>query len=1042
MSSDPGTGESVAVIGMAGRFPKAGDLDEYWANLVAGRDCLDDLDERELRANGVPENLLRSPDYVRRAATLAGFAEFDAEFFGFAPGTAAALDPQQRLFLESCWHALEDAAYVPDDFDGAIGVFGTGSFTGYLYCNVLSQHDPRRFLGAGTSMATIETLSLADSNFFATRVAHTLNLHGPALTVQSACSSSLVAVHLACQSLLSGECDLALAGGMAVKVPHRVGYLCDVDSMMSPDGRCRPFDAAANGTVFGSGGGAVLLKRLSDASADRDNIRAVIRGSAVNNDGSLKMGFSAPSVRMQSAVVAEALAVAGVEPRDLGYVEAHGTGTVLGDPVELAALRDALPTAAQCLVGSVKGNIGHLEAAAGIAGLIKTVLMLENGWIPGTAQFTAPNPELGLDDSPFIVRADGTSWSQRQKIAGVTSLGMGGTNVHMIVAEAPRRPARPVDERPSVLVLSARNQEALADMRKALAAHLRQKPGIPLADVAHTLAVGRRRFEHRFAVSASTASEASELLEAGQARSDPPLAAPDPDAMRVSLPGYPFQRVRHWLEPRAAVAEADPVTPGDVHDALTRLWRETLGVDDATPGDSFFQRGGDSVMATRFASRAREQGLDVRPGDLFEHSTLASLVAHVKGKTPPPAQPVDDRDVPLTPTQLSHLRAAGPRGMPLAFRLAPDVDRAVVRQAVATVVARHDALGLVPVGSHGVWRQEPGGPPEDPASVTADLAGLTTAEAVLDLVDRTAFAGTEGDAHLVLVVNRVDQASGRILTEELTTAYRHLVTGNAVTLPGTTPWERWARYTQGLVNDRSLLAELDHWAATLDVPPDGLSVPDRAGPWRVLRHATGAEPLTVLRRTARVKWVEILLAAMASAWHRITGRTTMTVDVLGDVRGAGPAMELERSVGLYSAIYPVTLAAAEDSLEAARRSWRDVPRHGLGYGVLRHLHAPTAEYLRDLPEPSVLVAPQGTRSGSVRASAQPLTPLNLDPAPIGGHPIEVRCQTAGGAFVVEWWHDPKRCAADSLAAWSEQTAAVLDTWSTTQRSPDPEPPHI
>ncbi|BFU45360.1 beta-ketoacyl synthase N-terminal-like domain-containing protein [Krasilnikovia sp. MM14-A1004] len=1017
--------ESIAVIGMAGRFPHAADVHEYWANLVAGRDCLDELDEAELRANGVADSLLRSPDYVRRAATLAGFADFDADFFGFAPGTAAALDPQQRLFLESCWHALEDAAYVPDGFDGAIGVFGAGSFTGYLHHHLASQQDLRQFLGAGTSMTVIEALSLTDNNFFATRVAHTLNLHGPALTVQTACSGSLVAVHLACQSLLSGECDMALAGGMAVKVPHRVGYVYDINSVMSADGRCRPFDAAANGTVFGSGGGAVVLKRLSDALADRDNVRAVIRGSAVNNDGSLKMGFAAPSMRMQAAVVSEALAMAEVEPGNVGYVEAHGTGTALGDPVEMAALRSALPTAEQCLVGSVKGNIGHLEAASGIAGLIKTVLALENAWIPGTAHFTAPNPELGLDDSPFTVRADGVGWGQRPKVAGVTSLGVGGTNAHVVVAEAPRRPQPPAEVRPSVLVVSARNPDALADMRRALADHLRRTPGIRLADVAHSLAVGRQRFDHQYAVTASTASEAADLLEAGQARTEPPPVPPDPDAMRVCLPGYPFQRTRHWLEARpVAVAAAGPAAAGDVREVLTQLWRETLGVDDVAPDDSFFEQGGDSVMAIKFASRARTQGIDLRPHDLFDHSTLTSLVAHVTPRTAPAALPADDRDIPVTPTQLTHLRAAGPRGLPVVFRLAPDADRTVVRQAVAAVVARHDILNLVPVASHGVWHQEKGEPPGELPTVRADRDSLATADAVLDLVDRTAFVDTDGDAYLALVVNRVDQASVRILTDELTTAYRHLATGNAVTLPEATPWARWARHTGDLVHDRSLTAELDHWTATLDGPPDGLSVPDRPGTWRVLRHTTDAGALKDLRRRAQAKWAEILLAAMTSAWHRLTGRPTMTVDVLGDVRRAHQVPG--RSVGLYSAIYPVTVAAQENALAAARMSWRGVPRHGLGYGVLRYLHGPAAECLRDLPEPSVLVAAQGTTGRPVRATGQPLSRVELDAPPVGRHPVEVRCHIAGGAFVVEWWHDPQRCDAAALAAWQDETAARLD----------------
>ncbi|MFE9775279.1 type I polyketide synthase [Streptomyces sp. NPDC005931] len=543
-----GAGEAVAVVGLAGRFPKARDTTELWDNLEAGRDCLDDLEDEELLRAGVPKSALQHPGYIRRAAVVDGYQEFDADFFALPPATAAAMDPQARLFLQSCWHALEDAGHDPARRDGAVGVFAAPSFSGYFGYNLMSHHDPRTFLGAGTSTALIHSLTLTDPNFFATRVAHALDLRGPALTVQTACSGSLVAVHLACQSLLSGESDLALAGGMTVKVPHRVGYLHEPQSMMSADGYCRPFDAAANGTVFGSGGGVVALKRLSDALADGDRIRAVVRGTAVNNDGSLKMGFTAPSVEMQAAVVAEALAVAGVDPHHVGYVEAHGTGTALGDPVELAALKQALDPDAErttpCLIGSAKGNVGHLEAASGVVGLIKTVLALEHRTLPATAHYREPNRELRLEGTPFRI-VDGTrAWtSSGPRVAGVSSLGVGGTNAHVVVTEAPSPPPRQQSPAPlpaaPVLLVSARTAEALRDARRRLADALR--PDTDLADVAHSLERGRRAFAYRTAVAARDPREAAQLLRRDVT---PPAARETPPAIALLMPGQGAQHPR------------------------------------------------------------------------------------------------------------------------------------------------------------------------------------------------------------------------------------------------------------------------------------------------------------------------------------------------------------------------------------------------------------------------------------------------------------------------------------------------------------------
>ncbi|MGV9311861.1 type I polyketide synthase [Streptomyces sp. NPDC003691] len=636
--------ESVAVIGMAGRFPMARTVEEFWRNLREGRECLETLDDTELRRQGVPDSVLSDPGYMRRAGTLHGIEEFDADFFGFPPSLAATMDPQLRLLLETSWHALEDAGCDPERNGGAVGVFVSGSACGYYPYHVLSRQDLRTLLGAGSSSAQMSLWSANDVNFYATRIAHAFDLRGPALSVQTACSSALTAVHLACQSLLCGESDTALAGGMSVKVPHRVGYLRDLDSVMSPDGHCRPFDAKSGGTVFTSGGGVVVLKRLSDALADGDHVRAVIRGSAVNNDGSLKMGYTAPSVDMQAAVVREALAVAGVGPRDVEYVEAHGTGTALGDPVEVAALRRAYgerPDEPWCGIGSVKGNVGHCETAAGVVGLIKAVLCLENRTLVPTLHFTEANPELQLAQSPFFIQSGLREWSgEHPRFAGVTSLGAGGTNVHVVLEEPPGRPAAVPDRtaaltpehalapvpastpkplltparEPRLLLLSARSEQALAEAGGRLAVRLRETPGPALGDAALTLAEGRRAFRYRTAFVARDREEAAAALGApGRPAVDSDPAGPDPSVLLL-FPGAADgsgHTVPGLYESEPAFAEA--------YDHGAALFAGHLG---AAPGDRPARalaalEGPTAVTARAFcaqyaAARALE-GRGVRP---------------------------------------------------------------------------------------------------------------------------------------------------------------------------------------------------------------------------------------------------------------------------------------------------------------------------------------------------------------------------------------------------------------------------------------------
>jgi acyl transferase domain-containing protein len=488
--------DGIAIVGMAGRWPGAGDIGRLWQALSQGEEGITSFSEQELIAAGVPEETARDPRYVRAAGVVDGIDLFDAELFGYTPGEAAVTDPQQRLFLECAWEALEDAGCDPDRFPGRIAVYGGASQSTYRLVNLAGRS--RTVSGFQAAIAT-------NSDFLATRVSYKLNLRGPSVTVQTACSTSLAAVHMACQSLLVMQADLALAGGVSIG-PQKSGYWYQEEGILSPDGHCRPFDAKAEGTVPGNGVGVVVLRRLVDAVAAGDRVYAVIVGSAMNNDGSGKVGFTAPSVDGQAEVVAEALALAGVRASGVGYVEAHGTGTVLGDPIEVRALRRVFEgdgaVAGGCGLGSVKSNVGHLDAAAGVAGLVKAVLSVQHGVIPPSLHFESPNPVCELEGSPFFVPRELTSWpvGEGPRRAGVSSFGIGGTNVHVVVEQAPVPVVVDGRSGPSVLLLSGRTEAAVDAGAVRLAEHLRGHPGDELGDVAFTLQVGRRQLEWRRAV--------------------------------------------------------------------------------------------------------------------------------------------------------------------------------------------------------------------------------------------------------------------------------------------------------------------------------------------------------------------------------------------------------------------------------------------------------------------------------------------------------------------------------------------------------------
>src|SRR5438876_6201388 len=454
--------ESVAVIGMAGRFPRAKNLEEFWCNLRDGKESVTFFNDEELRGSPLDGLAAKSnPSAVTARAVLEDADLFDAAFFGVNLKEAEIMDPQHRLFLECAWEALENAGYNPDTYGGLIGLFAGSSTNTYLLSNLLTNRGLIKLLGG------FQTMLANDKDYLPTRVSYKLNLRGPSLNVQTACSTSLVAVCLACQNLLNYQCDMALGGGVSLTFPQKKGQLYQEGGIISPDGHCRAFDADAAGTVAGEGVGIVALKRLSDALPDGDHICAIIKGCAINNDGSLKIGYTAPSVDGQAEVIAMAQANAGVQPDTISYVEAHGTGTPMGDPIEIAGLTKAFraETTARgfCAIGSVKTNIGHLDAAAGVAGLIKTVLALQHRQLPPSLHFQRPNPKIDFASSPFYVNDKFRDWKTRLTPlrAGVSSFGIGGTNAHVVLEEAPAVEPSSDSRRWQLLLLSAKTESAL-----------------------------------------------------------------------------------------------------------------------------------------------------------------------------------------------------------------------------------------------------------------------------------------------------------------------------------------------------------------------------------------------------------------------------------------------------------------------------------------------------------------------------------------------------------------------------------------------------
>ncbi|MCG8923275.1 type I polyketide synthase [Lentzea sp. CC55] len=552
------TGLEIAVVGMAGRFPGSSTVEEFWENVLAGEVGVRRFTDEELDAAGVTAERRAEPGFVPVGGALDGIEFFDAKLFGYSPRDAAVLDPQQRVFLECAWHALEHSGHLGGGAE--VGVYASASVDTYLLRHLWDNP------AVPGGLQPLDLLLANDKDTLASRVAYHLDLTGPAITVQTACSSSLVTIHVACQALLGRDCDIALAGGVSIRPPVHEGYQYTEGGILAADGRCLPFDVNAHGVVAGNGVAAVVLRRLEDAMADGDTIYAVVKGTAVNNDGAGKVGFTAPSVTGQARVIRAAHDLSEVDSSTIGYVEAHGTATPLGDPIEVAALTQAFvhPPSA-CALGSVKALIGHLDAAAGVAGFVKAALAVGHGVVPPSPYFTAPNPETGLEDSPFFVNREVLPWpGEGPRRAGVSGFGMGGTNAHAVLEEPPSPEPMPPGRSRHLLVLSAASEQALEQSRTRLAEHL-AAGGHELADVSHTLRTGRRALRHRLAVVAGDRADLTGAWTGSGDRRDVVFLFPGQGSQYA---GMASQLADEEPVFRAALDECAAHLPFDLHEVL------------------------------------------------------------------------------------------------------------------------------------------------------------------------------------------------------------------------------------------------------------------------------------------------------------------------------------------------------------------------------------------------------------------------------------------------------------------------------------------
>ena len=656
----------IAIVGISGRFPGAKGVESFWENLCQKKESIATFNDEELLQSGISQSQIQSSSYVRARGVLDHVEDFDADFFSIPFKEAQLMDPQHRHLLECCWEAMEDAGYDPERFHGKIGVFAAASRSAYFLNHLYSN--------SNISQSALEFLLRTgnENDYLTTRVSYKLNLKGPSLSVQTACSSALVAVCVSCNHLLSHQCDMAIAGAVSIFSPQQSGYLYQKEMIFSPDGHCRPFDVNANGTVPGNGAGIIVLKRLADAITDKDHIYAVIRGYAINNDGHEKLGFSAPSIQGQADAIASAIRMAEIDPTTIGYVETHGTGTAIGDPIEIKALSKALAGSktdrkTKCCIGSVKGNIGHLMEASGIAGLIKAILTLKHRKIPPTLHFTEPNTHIDFTDGTFYINSELEEWSENHwpRRAGVSAFGFGGTNAHIILEESPKSVSNDSQDSLQILPISARTPQALEMLAVQLGEFLQKNASLSLADIAYTLQMGRKEWKCRKAFICNDLQEAISLL-LGKSSSECILdnqekiqldhlakswvsgALIDWEALhsaqrsRIPLPTYPFERKRCWIDPLKISNEEMTIkyTPAidsieEIEKKLITIWKTLLGCNQIDRKDNFFDLGGESLLALQILNQIEATiGVSLSLQSLYQAPTIMQLAQVISLKAP------------------------------------------------------------------------------------------------------------------------------------------------------------------------------------------------------------------------------------------------------------------------------------------------------------------------------------------------------------------------------------------------------------------------
>ncbi len=922
----------IAVVGIAGRFPAARTPAELWKLLAAGREATQWLDDEALRAAGVPEAELADPQYVRAALVLPDLEQFDAEFFGFSKRDAAILDPQHRHFLEACWEALEDAGHPPEAFDGAIGVFGGCGMQNYLHYNLLTNPELRRSVGMFLLRHTGN-----DKDFLCTRVSYLLDLKGPSVGIQTACSTSLVAVHVAAQSLLNGECDMALAGAASIELPHRHGYRWAEGEILAPDGHCRAFDEQAAGTLFGSGAAVVVLRRLEDAVRDRDNIYAVIRGSAVNNDGAQKAGYLAPSVDGQARAAVEALGIANVEPDSVQYIEAHGTGTPVGDPIEVAALAQAYGggPAGTVGIGSLKTNIGHLDTAAGVASLIKVALALRHQQIPATLHYSRPNPRLQLESTPFRVVGQAQPWPRgaAPRRAAVNSLGVGGTNAHVIVDEPPLLQGQPPASAWQLLTLSARTPGSLERLKARWSAFLAEPPpGFTLTDAAFTLQEGRRHFAHRCAVPARDLDGLRQAL-AGTAPLPGGKAGTQAPPVVMLFPGggasYPGAGKALLAQPAfaQAVDECFAAMPAGVPADLRRV------MFDADPGDAqaaaLLERPRYNIPALFVLEVALARlwaAWGVKPAAVIGHSAGEYAAAVAAGV-------MSLRDALKVVVLRGELFEQAPAGAMLAVDLAEDALRPLL-----------DGLAL------------------DIAVVNApDLSIASGAQADIDALQaRLAQRGLQGRPLHIAVA-----AHSRLL-DGILPAFRAGIEGIRLAAPAVP----FVSNLSGGWADAQLLAGTDYWVRHLRETVrfgDGLQALAELGPDAVLLEVGPGQGLGALARQNLAGQARCVLASTGKAREAGDDQAVMLAS-LGALwaRGLAPAWDTVRGGGQPRRISLPTYAFDHQRhwVEPGRGAARTEAEDAAGVPALRRLPAVDDWYTTPTWSPAPLPEPEATGEGA------------------------------------------------------------------------------